>query len=85
VRREPEQGDVDLRERLRGLARELDVLIHRRGKPAMIVSDNGTEMTSRAMLKWSNRTGVEWRYIAPGNPQQTASSKASTASCATSA
>ena len=30
--------------------RELDDLIVRRGKPAMIVSDNGTEMTSRAML-----------------------------------
>ena len=30
----------------RRLARELDALIARRGKPAMIVSDNGTEMTS---------------------------------------
>ena len=36
----------------------------------MIVSDNGTEMTSRAMLEWTNRTGVEWHYIAPGKPQQ---------------
>ena len=52
------------------LARELDALIHRRGKPVMIVSDNGTEMTSRAMLEWTNRTGVEWHYIAPGKPQQ---------------
>ena len=31
----------------RRMARELDALIARRGKPAMIVSDNGTEMTSR--------------------------------------
>jgi putative transposase len=52
------------------MARELDALILRRGKPAMIVSDNGTEMTSRAMLEWTNRTGVEWHYIAPGKPQQ---------------
>ncbi|QTN18728.1 hypothetical protein HZ989_10775 [Brevundimonas sp. AJA228-03] len=27
--------------------------IARRGKPALIVSDNGTEMTSRAMLEWA--------------------------------
>jgi putative transposase len=52
------------------LARELDVLIARRGKPLTIVSDNGTEMTSRAMLEWTNRTGVNWHYIAPGKPQQ---------------
>ena len=52
------------------LARELDGLIAARGKPAMIVSDNGTEMTSRAVLEWTNRTGVDWHYIAPGKPQQ---------------
>jgi putative transposase len=27
-------------------------------------------MTSRAMLEWTNRTGVDWDYIAPGKPQQ---------------
>ena len=53
------------------MARELDALIARRGKPAMIVSDNGTQMTSRAMLEWTNRTGADWRCIAPGKPQQT--------------
>ena len=52
------------------MARELDVLIARRGKPLTIVSDNGTEMTSRAMLEWTNRTGIDWHYIAPGKPQQ---------------
>ncbi|MGE6711118.1 MULTISPECIES: IS3 family transposase [Alphaproteobacteria] len=52
------------------MARELDALIARRGRPATIVSDNGTEMTSRAMLEWTNRTGVDWHYIAPGKPQQ---------------
>ncbi len=40
------------------MARELDILIARNGRPATIVSDNGTEMTSRAMLEWTNRTGV---------------------------
>ena len=52
------------------MARERDALIARRGKPAMIVSDNGTGMTRRAMLEWTNRTGVDWHYIAPGKPQQ---------------
>lgn len=27
-------------------------------------------MTSRATLEWANCTGVAWRYIAPGKPQQ---------------
>ena len=46
----------------RRMVRELDALIARRGKPALIVSDNGTEMTSRAMLEWANRAGVGWHY-----------------------
>ena len=54
------------------LARELDAIIARRGKPVTIVSDNGTEMTSRAILDWANRTRVEWHYIAPGKPMQNA-------------
>ena len=52
--------------------RELDALIARRGRPAMIVSDNGTELTSRAVLEWTNRTGTIWHYIAPGKPTQNA-------------
>lgn len=47
------------------LARELDSLIARRGKPKTIVSDNGTEMPSMAVLKWRQETSVEWHYIAP--------------------
>ncbi|PLW78640.1 hypothetical protein C0081_03395 [Cohaesibacter celericrescens] len=34
------------------VARELDELIKQRGKPKTIVSDNGTEFTSMAILKW---------------------------------
>ena len=37
----------------RRVARELTVLIERRGKPGMIVSDNGTEFTSNAMFAWA--------------------------------
>lgn len=54
----------------RRMARELDLLIARRGKPNLIVSDNGTEMTSKAMLEWTNRTSVGWHYSDPGKPQQ---------------
>jgi putative transposase len=54
------------------VARELDAVIAIRGRPAMIVSDNGTEFTSMAMLRWSQERQVEWHYIAPGKPQQNA-------------
>ena len=52
------------------VARELDTLIARRGKPRMVVSDNGTELTSMAILRWSQEHWVEWHYIAPGKPMQ---------------
>jgi len=54
------------------VARELDALIARRGRPKACVSDNGTELTSMAILKWSETSGVDWHYIAPGKPQQNA-------------
>ena len=37
-----------------------------------MVSDNGTEFTSRAILKWANDNDVDWNYIDPGKPQQNA-------------
>jgi hypothetical protein len=52
------------------MARELDALIARRGRPQMIVSDNGTELTSMAILHWSQDCRVDWHYIAPGKPMQ---------------
>src|SRR3546814_18096725 len=42
----------------------------RRGAPQMVVSDNGTELTSHAILRWPQDRGVEWHYIAPGKPTQ---------------
>lgn len=54
------------------VARELDAIAARRGLPKVIVSDNGTELTSRAVLAWANVTGVGWHYIAPGKPIQNA-------------
>lgn len=52
------------------VARELDRVIAERGMPRTIVSDNGTEFTSMAILKWVQETGIDWHYIAPGKPQQ---------------
>ena len=52
------------------VARELDQLIASRGKPRMIVSDNGSEFTSNAILGWADKGKVEWHYIAPGKPMQ---------------
>ncbi len=52
------------------MARERDALIARRGAPVLIVSDNGTEMTSKAVLEWANRTGVGWHDIDSGKPHQ---------------
>jgi putative transposase len=52
------------------VARELDRIAEMRGYPCMVVSDNGTELTSNAILKWQEERGVEWHYIAPGKPMQ---------------
>ncbi|GLK46984.1 hypothetical protein GCM10017612_49060 [Novosphingobium resinovorum] len=52
------------------VARELTRLIGMRGKPHTVVSDNGTELTSSAILRWSQERRVEWHYIAPGKPMQ---------------
>lgn len=54
------------------VARELTALIGLRGKPQTVISDNGTELTSSAILRWSQERQVPWRYIAPGKPMQNA-------------
>lgn len=54
------------------VARELDAVIAVRKAPATIVSDNGTELTSMAILTWSQANNIEWHYITPGKPQQNA-------------
>jgi transposase InsO family protein len=52
------------------IARELDEIIRRRGKPGLIVSNNGTEFSFNAMLAWTKAADVSWRFIAPGKPMQ---------------
>ena len=56
----------------RRVVRELDAVILSRGRPGVCVSDNGTELTSMAILRWSQETNVDWHYIAPGKPTQNA-------------
>lgn len=52
------------------VTRELDRVISERGRPGTIVSDNCTEFTSMAILRWAQDTGVGWHYTAPGKPTQ---------------
>ena len=52
------------------VARELTAIIARRGKPGMIVSDNGTELTSNAIFAWAKDHKIDWHYITPGKPMQ---------------
>lgn len=52
------------------VARELSDLIILRGRPEAIVSDNGTEFTSHAILNWAQENEVSWKYIELGKPMQ---------------
>jgi putative transposase len=54
----------------RRVARELDRLAELRGLPRAIVSDNGTELMSHAIVRWQQDRRVGWHYIAPGKPMQ---------------
>jgi putative transposase len=53
------------------VACELDRWIPLYGKPKTIVSDTGTELTTRAILEWQNHASVARHYIALGKTQQT--------------
>ena len=53
------------------VVRELERLTGERATPEVIVSDNGTELTSVAVLQWVPGR-VAWHYIEPGKPVQNA-------------
>ena len=61
ARRERPPDSVDIRKEIRVY-----------DKSGCIVSDNGTEFTSRAILKWADENEAPWHYIDPGKPQQNA-------------
>ena len=50
------------------VARVLDQVIARRGKPRSLVMDNGPEFASRALDAWSYERGVHLDFIRPGKP-----------------
>jgi putative transposase len=54
----------------RRVATVLSELVERRGKPRMIVSDKGTELTCNAVLSWCSDHKINWHYIPPGKPMQ---------------
>ena len=63
------------------ILREFERLVAGRCLPAMIGSkatatpanrNNGTELTSVAVLRWTEKRDVEWHHIAPRKPQQNA-------------
>lgn len=54
------------------VSRFLDDLAYTRGLPEVLVSDNGTEFTSKAMFIWSQDRGVQLHFIQPGKPTQNA-------------
>ena len=52
------------------VGRALDRLPEIRRDPCMVVRDNGTELTSNAILKGQEDRKVDWNDIAPGKPKQ---------------
>ena len=58
----PAAGVIEVLERLR----------EEKGLPTTIVTDNGSEFTSRAFDAWAYARGVQLEYIQPGKPTQNA-------------
>ena len=54
------------------LARFLDELSATTGLPKVLVCDNGSELTSKAMFFWSQQSGTKLHFIQPGKPMQNA-------------
>ena len=54
------------------VARELDRLANERGLPRTLVTDNGPEFTSKAVVFWAQDRGVTLHFIDPGKPTQNA-------------
>ena len=67
------------------VAAALDKVVADRGAPQSITVDNGTEFASKAMDLWAYKTECIWTSSGQDGQSRTATSRASTASCATSA
>jgi len=54
------------------VSRVLEALRQAEKLPQVMVCDNGTEFTSRAMLKWANAHAIRLHFITPGKPTENA-------------
>lgn len=54
------------------IVRELEAIVQRRGKPAVLLCDNGPEFTSKALDQWAYECGIGVDFIKPGKPTQNA-------------
>ncbi|WLT30765.1 IS3 family transposase [Geothrix sp. PMB-07] len=52
------------------VARVLERIIDERGRPEILVTDNGPEFTSRIFDQWRHQQGIEHHLIQPGKPMQ---------------
>jgi hypothetical protein len=78
--RHPHMGLAQMEEPVR----ELDKIVAVRGRPGGIMSDNGTELTSTAILGGRIGKRLSGTTSPRANQSRTPSSKALTAGCATS-
>jgi putative transposase len=56
----------------RRVVQVLQRLIEARGRPAMVITDNGPEFISRVLDPWAYRHGIALHFIEPGKPNQNA-------------
>lgn len=54
------------------IARELERAIEYRGRPVVLLCDNGPEFTGRALDAWAHEQGIAIDFIRPGKPTQNA-------------
>lgn len=54
----------------RDVVTALEEAIREYGAPEEIISDNGTEYTSKAVIEWCEKQGQSWKYTEPGKPYQ---------------
>lgn len=54
------------------VVRALNEIMAVRGRPRMLLTDNGPEFTGQALDHWAYQTGVALDFIEPGKPQQNA-------------
>lgn len=54
------------------VTRLLENIVLERGKPKVLLSDNGPEFTGRALDQWAYQQGIRQDFIDPGKPVQNA-------------